>query len=150
MNKQQIIDSFSYGCNSTHLWSMRLADANYSRLARLVICRTVRYYGGPQVGVINSCDESSENEFSLRNLLQAQKWLYDHQHPADCTNKRFAIIYNYAVAGFGSIIHQIAWAFGMALADNRIAVYETPGNWVRNLKLIEIKPWKRFISVQLH
>ncbi|CAF1341964.1 unnamed protein product, partial [Rotaria sp. Silwood1] len=42
---------------------------------------------------------------------------------------KFAIIQNFAWSGFGSTIHQIAWAFGMALAENRIAVYETPGYW---------------------
>jgi len=149
-NKQQIIDSFSYGHNATHLWSMRLADENYFRLARLLPCRTVEYIHGPKPGTIDSCDQSIENEFSIPNILQAQKWLYDHQHPADCTNKRFAIIYNYALSGFGSTVHQVAWAFGMALADDRIAVYHKPGNWVRKIKFIEIKPCQWFISVQLH
>ncbi len=139
-----------YGCNSTHLWSMRLADENYFRLARLLPCRTVEYTRGPKPAKIDSCDQSLENEYSLPNILQAQKWLYDHQHPADCTNKRFAIIYNYALSGFGSTVHQVAWAFGMALADDRIAVYHKPGNWVRKIKFIEIKPCQWFISVQLH
>jgi len=130
-NKHQIINSFSYGHNSTHLWSMPLADQNYFRLARLLPCRTVSYTRGPQPGTIDSCDHSSTNEYSIPNLLQAQKWLYEHQHPADCTNKRFAIIHKFAGSGFGSTIHQIAWAFGIALADDRIAVYQTPGNWVR-------------------
>jgi len=147
---KQIIDSFSYGHNSTHLWSMRLADKNYFRLAHLLPCRSVEYSGGPQPATIDSCDQTSANEYSIPNILQAQKWLYDHQHPADCTNKRFAIIQNFAWSGFGSTVHQIAWAFGMALVEDRIAVYQTPGNWVRNRKLIEIKPWKRFITVQLH
>ena len=80
---------------------------------------------------MDGCDHSSANEFSLPNILQAQKWLYDHQHPSDCSNKRFAIIHSFAPSGFGSTVHQIAWAFGIALSDNRIAVYETPGNWVR-------------------
>jgi hypothetical protein len=39
--KQSIIESFPDGCNSTHLWSMRLADENYFRLARLLPCRNV-------------------------------------------------------------------------------------------------------------
>jgi hypothetical protein len=139
VNKQQIIDSFSYGHNSTHLWSMSLANENYFRLARLLPCRTVEYTRGPKRSVINSCDHSSTNEFSIPNILQAQKWLYEHQHPADCTNKRFAIIQNFAWSGFGSTVHQIAWAFGMALANDRIAVYRTPGSWVRNMDSIDIK-----------
>jgi len=145
MNKQQIIDSFSHGYNGTHLWSMRLADENYFRLARLLPCRTVEYAGGPRPSTIDSCDQSLENEYSLPNILQAQKWLYDHQHPADCTNKRIAIIHKFAYSGFGSILHQIAWAFGMALADDRIAVYAKPGNWVRKIELLEIKFRQQFI-----
>jgi len=148
--RKQIIDSFSYECNSTHLWSIRLADANYFRLARLLPCRTVEYAGGPRPSTIDSCDQSLENEYSLPNILQAQKWLYDHQHLADCTNKRFAIIHNYAPSGFGSTVHQIAWAFGMALADDRIVVYENPGNWVRKIELIKIKFRQQFMFVQLH
>jgi hypothetical protein len=147
--KQHIIDSFSYGHNSTHLWSMRLADENYFRLARLLPCRNISYVGGPSPGNIDSCDHSSTNEFSLPNLIQAQKWLYDHQHPTDCSNKRFAIIYSFAVSGFGSTFHQIAWAFGMALADDRIAVYEKPGDWVNQiLDRVEIKCTRQLISVQ--
>lgn len=136
-NKQQIIDSFSYGHNSTHLWSMRLANENYFRLACLLPCRTVKYSGGPKLDKIDSCDHSSTNEYSIQNILQAQKWLYEHQHPTDCTNKRFAIIQYFASSGFGSTVHQIAWAFGMALANDRIAVYQTPGNWVRKIDFIE-------------
>ena len=103
-----------------------------------------------QPATIDSCDHSSTNEFSIPNILQAQKWLYEHQHPADCTNKRFAIIQNFASSGFGSTVHQIAWAFGMALAEDRIAVYQTPGNWVRNIDSIEIKSRHQFISIHLH
>jgi hypothetical protein len=148
-NKQQIIDSFSYGHNATHLWSMRLADENYYRLARLLPCRIVQYTRGIKPGTIDSCDQSLESEYSLPNILQAQKWLYDHQHPADCTNKRFAIIHSYAWSGFGSTVHQIAFAFGMAVADDRIAVYEKPGNWVRKIELIEMKLRQQIIYVQL-
>ncbi|CAF0789852.1 unnamed protein product [Adineta steineri] len=42
------------------------------------------------------------------NTLQEQKWLLDHQHPINCTNKRFAVIRQFAWSGFGSIVHQIA------------------------------------------
>jgi len=151
---KQIIDSFSYGHNSTHLWSMRLADKNYFRLARLLPCRTVEYTRGPHPGpepaTIDSCDHSPTNEFSIPNILQAQKWLYDHQHPANCTNKRFAIIQNFALSGFGSTVHQIAWAFGVALGEGRIAVYQTPGNWVRNIDNIEIKTRQQSLSIHLH
>jgi len=128
---------------------MRLADENYFRLARLLPCRTVRYVGGGQPGTIDSCDQSLENEYSLPNILKAQKWLYDHQHPADCTNKRFAIIHDYALSGFGSTVHQIVWAFGMALADDRIAVYEKPGNWVRKIELLEIKLRQQYIYIRV-
>ncbi len=149
INKQHIIESFSYGHNFTHLWSMRLADENYFRIARLLPCRNVSYTRGPQPANIDSCDHSSTNEFSLPNLIQAQKWLYDHQHPMNCSNKRFAIIHNFAPSGFGSTVHQIAWAFGMALADDRIAVYQTPGNWVRQIfDRVEIKCTRQLISVQ--
>lgn len=117
--------------NSTHLWSMRLADENYFRLAKLLPCRTVEYSGGPKVDKIDSCDHSTTNEFSIQTTLEAQLWLYKHQYPINCTNKRFAIIEHYAPSGFGSTIHQVVWAFGMALADDRIAVYQVPGHWVK-------------------
>jgi hypothetical protein len=150
MKKDPIINAFSIGHNSTHLWSMRLADENYFRLARLLPCRTVEYLGGPKPATIDSCDHSPTNEYSIPNLLQAQKWLYEHQHPADCTNKRFAIIHRFAWSGFGSTVHQIAWAFGMALAEDRIAVYQTPGNWVRKIDIFAIKSRRQFSFVQSH
>ena len=129
--KQYNIEPFPEGYNSTHLWSMRLADENYFRLASLLPCRNVTYAGGPKPDDMDSCDQSSENEFSLPNLISAQKWIYEHQNPRDCSNKRFAIIHRFAPSGFGSTVHQIAWALGIALADDRIAVYQTPGDWVR-------------------
>jgi hypothetical protein len=131
LNKPVVLNSALSVHNSTHLWSMRLADENYFRLARLLPCRTVEYSGGPKIDKIDSCDHSSTNEYSKSNTLQAQKWLFEHQHPASCSDKRFAIIRNFARAGFGSTVHQIVWAFGMAIADNRIAIYQTPGKWVR-------------------
>ena len=130
ITKQQI-QIYPYEPNSTHLWSMRFADENYFRLARLLPCRTVEYQGGPKIDKIDSCDHSPSNEYSIENTLQAQKWLYEHQHPTNCTNKNFAIINNFAWSGFGSTLHQIAWAFGMAIAQDRIAVYKVPGYWVR-------------------
>jgi hypothetical protein len=130
-NKRQFDDSYSPVSNSTHLWSIPFADENYFRLARLLPCRTVEYKRGPKIDKIDSCDHSTTNEYSIQNTIQAQKWIYEHQHPSNCTNKRFAIIQNFALSGFGSILHQIVWAFGMALAENRIAIYKTPGNWVR-------------------
>jgi hypothetical protein len=146
--KQYLIESFPDGYNSTHLWSMRLADENYFRLARLLPCRNVSYARGPTPANIDSCDHSSTNEFSLPNRIKAQKWLYDHQHPTNCSNKRFAIIHNFAYSGFGSTVHQIVWAFGMALADNRIAIYQAPGNWVSQIfDHIEIKCIRQFKSI---
>ena len=132
-NKQQNTNSFDSAYNSTHLWSLRFANENYFRIARLIQCRVVEYFGGPQPDKIDSCDQSSTNEFSVSNTLEIQKWLYEHQHPADCLNKRFAIIRNFAISGFGSTVHQIVWAFGVALVENRIAVYDKPGNWVRKI-----------------
>ncbi|CAF3653201.1 unnamed protein product [Rotaria sp. Silwood1] len=108
---------------------MRLADENYFRLAHMLPCRIVEYFG-PKTEQIDSCDHSSTQEFSIQNTLQVQKWFYEHQHPMNCESKRFAIIENYAWSGFGSTVHQIVWAFGKAIADNRIAVYRTPGNWL--------------------
>ena len=122
--------------NQTHLWTLRLADENFRQLARLIPCRVVTYDGGPHHKItekIDTCPWSNQNEFFNDNTVFAQKWIYDHQHPANCSNKRFAIIRRLASSGYGSIIHQVVWAFGMALAQDRIAVYETPGNWVSNL-----------------
>lgn len=131
-NKQILTENFRNAYNGTHLWSMRLADDNYFRLARLLPCRNVTYSGGPEPDKIDSCDQSPTNEFSIKNTIEAQKWIYEHQHPVDCTNKRFAIIHAFAWSGFGSTVHQIAWALGNALGQDRIAVYEVPGNWVNN------------------
>jgi len=130
-NKQQTIKSFSFAYNTTHLWSLRLADENYYRIARLLPCRTVNYVGGPKMEPMNSCDQSTITEFSVETTLHAQQWLYEHQHPADCTNKKIAILHTFAWSGFGSTVHQIVWALGAALAEDRIAVYQTPGDWVR-------------------
>lgn len=121
------------GYNRTHLWSMRLADHYYRTLARIIPCPTVTYDGGPHHKIsedIETCFNSPKNEFSIINNLHAQKWIYDHQHPANCSEKRFAIIRNFASSGYGSIIHQVAWAFAMALAQDRVAIYQSPGNWV--------------------
>ncbi|UJR35198.1 hypothetical protein I4U23_027965 [Adineta vaga] len=130
--KEQSLKFFPAAYNSTHLWSMRLADENYYRLARLVPCRNITYLGYPNTTKnvpMNHCDKKVQNEFSVESTLQAQKWIFDHQNPTNCTNKRFALIYRYAWSGFGSTIHQILWAFATALGQGRIAVYETPGNW---------------------
>jgi hypothetical protein len=129
--KEEALKSFSIAYNKTHLWSMRLADENYYRIARLLPCRTVNYSGGPKIEQMDACNESIIEEFSVAATLHAQKWIYEHQHPADCTNKRFAIIHQFAWSGFGSTVHQIVWPLGIALAGDRIAVYQTPGNWVR-------------------
>jgi len=122
------VDLFFPGYNGTHLWSWKLRDHIYSEVANAIPCRIIDY-GGP-TSVINRCDKSDSNEFSLPNLILAQKWIYQHQHPVDCSNKRFAIIHQMASSGFGSTVHQIAWAFGMALSEGRIAVYKSPSNWV--------------------
>ncbi|CAF3702799.1 unnamed protein product [Rotaria sp. Silwood1] len=116
-NDEQVQKSYFHGYNSTHLWSMRLADENYFRLAHMLPCRIVEYLG-PKNEQIDSCDHSSTQEFSIQNTLQVQKWFYEHQHPMNCESKRFAIIENYAWSGFGSTVHQIVWAF----VDNNQAI----------------------------
>ena len=134
-NKQRLVESPSFEPNVTHLWSLRLPNQDYFRLASLLPCQTVEYTGGPESAKMNSCDHSSSNEFSIPNILQAQKWLYEHQHPADCSTSRFAIIHSFASSGIGSTVHQIASAFSMALAEDRVAVYERPGNWVSSISM---------------
>jgi hypothetical protein len=119
------------GYNSTHLWSMRLADEKHAQLVRQFPCRAVEYSTGIKSEKIDMCDPSTINEFSVESTLQAQKWLYEYQHPVDCTKRKIAIIHQFASSGFGSTVHQIVWAFGVAIAEDRIAVYQTPGNWVR-------------------
>ncbi|CAF1312508.1 unnamed protein product [Adineta steineri] len=129
-NQQQSLNAFSFAYNTTHLWSMRLADENYYRIIRRLPCRTVNYVDQSINETMNHCSQTTINEFSVKETVNAQKWFYEHQHPVDCSNKKFAVIHNYAWSGIGSTIHQVVWAFGEALAQNRIAVYETPGNWV--------------------
>lgn len=128
--KNQDLKSSFFAYNKTHLWSLRLADQNYYDMTRLVSCRTVTYVSTSINETFNSCDQSTINEFSVETSIHAQKWIYEHQNPADCTDKKFAIIDQYAWSGFGSTIHQFAWSVGRALSQNRIAVYKTPGNWV--------------------
>lgn len=135
--EKEYLQSFSFAYNVTHLWSIRLPDDNYYRIVRLLPCRTVDYTGGPSTEPFNSCDQATLKQYSIKSALEAQKWLYDHQNPADCSNKKFAVIYQYATSGFGSTIHQILWAFGVALGEDRIAVYEKPGNWVKKPFLFE-------------
>lgn len=129
--EREYLQSFSFAYNVTHLWSIRLPDENYYRIVRSIPCRTVDYTGGPKIEPFNSCDQSTLNQFSVKKALEAQKWLYDHQHPADCTNKRFAVIHQYAISGFGSTVHQILWALGVAFGEDRIAVYAKSANWVK-------------------
>jgi heme/copper-type cytochrome/quinol oxidase subunit 2 len=134
--KEQTLKSFSFAYNTTHLWSMRLADKNHYDITRSLPCRTVIYVGGPTNESMNSCDQSTSNEYSIKATIHAQKWLYEYQNPRDCANKKFAIIRNFAWSGFGSTVHQILWAFGTALGLDRIAIYQTPGNWVRHYQII--------------
>ena len=122
--------SFSFAYNGSHLWSIRVADENYYRLIHQLPCRSVDYQGGPSMEKMSPCDPVTSREFSVNSSIAAQKWLYEHQNPTNCTNKKFAIIHTFAWSGFGSTMHQVVWAFGMALAEERIAVYRTPGNWV--------------------
>lgn len=119
--------------NSTHLWSIPFAGEYYQNLSRLLPCRSVTYLGVQQSETLNSCNPVHVAEFSQRNTIQAQRWIFHQQHPTTCVNKRFAIISNYALSGFGSTIHQIVWAFGKALSQGRIAVFASPGDWVRLL-----------------
>ncbi|CAF4756476.1 unnamed protein product [Rotaria magnacalcarata] len=128
---KQMSTSYSSAHTKNQLWSMYLADENYNRIAGLLPCRTVEYIGGPKPHIMNSCDQSIIDEFSVEATIHAQKWIYEHQNPTDCKNKKLAIINKYAWSGFGSTVHQILWAFGTALAEDRIAVYQTPGDWVR-------------------
>jgi hypothetical protein len=122
--------------NSTHLWNMRIADEKYFRLAKYLSCRTVEYdVGLPSADKIDSCIESSSHEFSIENTLQAQKWIFNHQNPLNCAKKQFAIIKNIAWSGFSSSMHLIAWAFAKALTLDRIAIYDTPANWVKEFRL---------------
>lgn len=132
INDQKPLVSLFDGHNVTHLWSLKLADEIYAHVAHILPCRIVHYGRGPHPGKINTCDQSSTNEFSILNTLLAQKWIYEHQNPLNCSNKRFAIIHQTAPSGFGSTIHQIAWSLGIALGEDRIAVYKTPGDWVKH------------------
>ncbi|CAF3898026.1 unnamed protein product [Rotaria sp. Silwood2] len=132
LTEKKNVKSFSFAYNKTHLWSMRLADDNYYRTAHLLPCRTVEYTNGPNREIMNTCNQSIIDEFSIEATLHAQQWLYEHQHPIDCRNKKFAIIHSFAWSGIGSTLHQIVWAFGKALAEDRIAIYETPGDWLHS------------------
>ena len=137
LKKSQIVVDTSntykptFKSNSTHVWNMRAADAKYAKLAKDLKCRTIEYdIGLPSEDKIDSCIESSTHEFSFENTIEAQKWIFDHQNPSDCSNKKYAIIKNIAWSGFSSSMHLIAWAFAKALTLNRIAVYDAPANWV--------------------
>ena len=132
--KEDSIKSFQVAYNSTHLWSMRLADKDHYRIVNLVPCRDVIYHAHRGTGInetMNHCQEKTREEFSVESTLQAQQWIFNHQNPMNCQNKRFAIMHKYAWSGFGSTIHQIVWALATAIGHDRIAVYQKPGGWVR-------------------
>jgi hypothetical protein len=115
---------------------MHVADERHFQLARLIPCRTIEYgVGPPSEDKIDSCIQPPTSEFSIQATLDAQKWIFDHQNPIDCTNKKFAVISNIKRSGFGSSMQLITWAFGKALGQGRIAVYASPGNWVKLLEL---------------
>ena len=131
MNLSDSLSAFSFAYNTTHLWSMRLADDEYYRIANLLPCRPVEYVAGTLGEKMDSCNEATKEEFSVESTIEVQRWFYEHQHPADCSNKKFAIIHQFAWSGFGSTLHQIVWPLGIAFSEDRIAVYQTPGNWVK-------------------
>ncbi|CAF0781725.1 unnamed protein product [Adineta ricciae] len=130
--KEDSVQSFPVAYNSTHLWSMRVADKEHYRIVNLVPCRDVFYHAHRGTGInetMNHCNEKTREEFSVESTLQAQQWIFNHQNPMNCQNKRFAIIHKYAWSGFGSTIHQIVWALATAIGNDRIAVYQKPGGW---------------------
>jgi hypothetical protein len=118
--------------NSTHLWNMRVTNEKYVHLEKVVPCRAVEYdIGLPSTSILNSCDPSSKNQFSIQTTLNAQKWIFNHQNPSNCNDKKFAIINSLNQSDFAYSIQLITWAFAKALTQNRIALYATPSNWVK-------------------
>ncbi|CAF3319845.1 unnamed protein product [Rotaria socialis] len=79
--KKQMSTSYSSTHTKSQLWSMYLADENYYRIAGLLPCRTVEYTGGPKPHIMDSCDQSIIDEFSVEATIHAQKWIYEHQNP---------------------------------------------------------------------
>jgi hypothetical protein len=135
-DRHGILSSSSFESNSTHLWSMPLANEISFHLSKLLPCRIVQYeVGRSSRDQINSCNHSPKQEFSIERTLDAQKWIYHHQNPSNCANQQFAIIDNIYKSSFPSSIEFITSAFANALAQDRIALYATPTNWVKFRKV---------------
>lgn len=119
-----------FDTNQTHIWSFQFADDFYASLSQNIPCQKLQYYGGDINDTLDSCDRSEDAEFSIKATSEAQKWIFEHQHPQNCSDKKFVIIKNFALSGFGSTLHQVFGAFSYALISNRIAVYAAPNDWV--------------------
>ncbi|KAK6526394.1 hypothetical protein TWF694_004990 [Orbilia ellipsospora] len=62
-----------------------------------------------------------------------QKYMYDHQHPEDCSDKEFIVMSSFPndeAFGLGALVHSISMNLNIALRYNRILIYnpfEGPG-----------------------
>lgn len=68
-----------------------------------------------------------KNKHNFQNVLthtyEVQNYIYKHQHPINCANKKYIIIRGYA-SGHGSEIHVMTSYLALALSLNRIAVLD--------------------------
>jgi hypothetical protein len=49
---------------------------------KILPCRIVKYVVGlSSTNKIDSCDQSTKNQFSIQTTLNAQKWIFNHQNP---------------------------------------------------------------------
>lgn len=61
--------------------------------------------------------------FPLTKL--AQKLIHEHQNPSSCKGKKYIKQVARSTSGIGAAMHDTAWAIGLGLYHDRIAVYDT-------------------------
>jgi hypothetical protein len=60
-------------------------------------------------------------------LLQVQRMIWEHQHPADCSKAKFLLYLANPPTGIGSVIHHMSTALQAALDSGRVFA-EIPGS----------------------
>lgn len=68
-----------------------------------------------------------KNKINSHNIIthtyEVQRFLYEYQHPLQCSNKKYLIIRGF-IAGHGAEIHVITSYLSLAISTNRIAIFD--------------------------
>mmetsp|Transcript_5138 Transcript_5138/g.14782 ORF Transcript_5138/g.14782 Transcript_5138/m.14782 type:complete len:436 (+) Transcript_5138:231-1538(+) len=66
---------------------------------------------------------------ALHGTSLAQRELFRHQNPQDCSNARF-LVHKSQLSGIGSMIHQASIALAAALDTDRVMIFQNPDSHV--------------------